>query len=102
MRAAIACGIRRVVQTGPTWLVQSYPYGYWDGFDLSSDVPAHPGDALYPITKFLGDEICRIHAEEHGLEVPILLWAHILNPATPPGAYGSSCRTLRITVKRAS
>jgi nucleoside-diphosphate-sugar epimerase len=83
MRAAAALGIRRVVHTGPQQVTLRYPAGYWYDFDLADDVPSRPGANLYILTKFLGQEICRIFAEEHELEVPTLLFSSFVNPATP-------------------
>ena len=83
MRAAVACGIRRVVHTGPQQVTLPYPAGYWYDFNLSSDVPSRPGAHLYILTKFLGQEICRIFAEEHDLEVPTLLFSSFVNPSNP-------------------
>ncbi|HVC33374.1 MAG TPA: NAD(P)-dependent oxidoreductase [Chloroflexota bacterium] len=83
MRAAVTCGIRRVVQTGPQQVTLPYPAGYWYDFDLSSDVPSRPGAQLYILTKFLGQEICRIFAEEYDLEVPTLLFSSFVNPSNP-------------------
>lgn len=83
MRAAVARGIRRVVHTGPQQVTLRAPAGYWGNRDLSPDVPSRPGDNLYILTKYLGQEICRIFAEEHDLEVPALLFSSFVNPATP-------------------
>ncbi len=83
MRAAVANGIRRVVHTGPQQVTLPYPAGYWYDFNLSSDVPSRPGAHLYILTKFLGQEICRIFAEEYDLEVPTLLFSSFVNPSNP-------------------
>lgn len=94
MRAAVARGIRRIVHTGPQLVTLPYPAGYWYDFHLSPDVPPRPGSNLYSLTKFLGQEICRIFAEEHDLEVPALLFSSFVNPAAPPpeplGAFAMS------------
>lgn len=90
MQAAVANGIRRVVHTGPQQVTLHAPAGYWGNLDLSPDVPSRPGDNLYILTKYLGQEICRIFAEEHDLEVPALLFSSFVNPATaPPRALGA-------------
>ena len=41
-----------------------------------------PGTNLYFVSKFLGQEICRIFAEEHALEVPTLLFSRFISAAT--------------------
>lgn len=84
VRAAVAAGIRRFVQTGPQQVTHTGPSGYWDDFGLSDDLPGRPGAHLYVLTKFLGHEICRIFAEEHGLEIPLLLFSEFEHPTAPP------------------
>lgn len=81
MRAAVACGIRRVVHTGPRQLIGG-PAGFRDDFDLVDDAPMRPGTNLYFVSKFLGQEICRIFAEEYALEVPTLLFSRFISTAT--------------------
>ncbi len=80
IRAAVECGIRRIVQTGPQQVTNTMPGGYWSDVDLPSDVPSRPGVELYFISKFLGQEIVRIFAHEHDLEVPTLVFGPFTNP----------------------
>ena len=80
VRAAVAHGIRRVVQTGPQQVTMDPRVGYWDDYDLPGDVPARPGRSLYAHSKYLGQEICRVFAEYHGLEVPTLLYTQFVAP----------------------
>jgi nucleoside-diphosphate-sugar epimerase len=80
IRAAVECGIRRVVQTGPQQVTNRMQGGYWADTDVSSDVPPRPGVALYFISKFLGQEIVRVFASEHDLEVPTLVFGPFTNP----------------------
>ncbi len=80
IRAAVECGIRRVVQTGPQQVTNTMPGGYWSDVDLPSSVPPRPGVALYFISKFLGQEIMRVFAQEHDLEVPTLVFGPFTNP----------------------
>jgi len=83
MRAAVECGIRRVVHTGPQMVTMHFPPGYWYEFGLPDDVPPRPGANLYALSKYLGLEICRIFAEEYDLEVPTLLFSSFVNPSEP-------------------
>src|SRR6185503_6744484 len=46
VRAALECGIRRLVQTGPQQVTNTMAGGYWSDFDLPSDLPLRPGVAL--------------------------------------------------------
>jgi nucleoside-diphosphate-sugar epimerase len=78
--AAVECGIRRVVQTGPQLVTNTMPGAYWADFDLSASVPPRPGVGLYGISKFLGNEIVRIFAQEYDLEVPTLVFGPFTNP----------------------
>jgi hypothetical protein len=83
MRAAVTHGIRRVVHTGPVLNLSRHPYGFDDEFGLLDDLNPRPGDNLYFISKFLGQEIVRIYAEEHELIVPNLLFGGFYNPELP-------------------
>lgn len=84
MRAAVELGIQRIVHTGPFQLGLDHPAGYTYDWDLADDTPARPGDDLYILTKLLGQEICRIFAEERKLEVPALLFCAFVAPESPP------------------
>ena len=68
MQAAVALGIRRVINTGPHFTVAGPRYQRWD-HGIGPDVPPHPGTGLYPITKSLGQEICRSFTEVHDVHV---------------------------------
>ena len=83
LRAAVAHGIRRVVQTGPLMQFLPGPNNYgWD-YDLPVEAPARPFDHLYIHSKYLGQEICRVFAEYYGLETPVLLFYLLQNPDLP-------------------
>ncbi|HEX2515834.1 MAG TPA: NAD(P)-dependent oxidoreductase [Chloroflexota bacterium] len=82
MRAAVAHGIRRVVHTGPQQVMLDRPGGYWWDADVTADAPPRPGAHLYRHSKYLGQEVCRLFAEEHGLEVPVLLFSTFVDPPT--------------------
>lgn len=108
MRAAVAHGIRRVVHTGPFMLGQKGAGGYyWDDY-LVDDIPARPGDGMvsYIITKLLGQEVCRIYAEQYQLEVPTLTFAGFYNPevvtaglATLAVSWADAARAIRCAVE---
>jgi nucleoside-diphosphate-sugar epimerase len=83
MRAAVTHSIRRVVQTGPVLTLLGHPSGYGADVAIVPEAPPRPGDNLYFVTKLLGQEVCRIFAEEHGLEVPALLFCNFVNPSLP-------------------
>jgi len=79
-RAAVQHGIRRLVQTGPQLVTLSERAGYWSDYDVPGDAPPRPANHLYGHTKYLGQEILRVFAENHALEVPVLLFCIFLNP----------------------
>jgi nucleoside-diphosphate-sugar epimerase len=81
-RAAVANGIRRVVQTGPQLVTNDSPAGYWWDFGVPDDAPPRPGMSLYGHSKFLGQEAVRLFAEQYGLEVPVLLFSSFVDPET--------------------
>jgi hypothetical protein len=56
------------------------PGGYWADSDLPSDVPPRPALGLCFVSKFLGQEIMRVFAQEHDLEVPTLVFGPLTNP----------------------
>jgi nucleoside-diphosphate-sugar epimerase len=68
MQAAAKHQIRRVINTGPHFTVAGPTYEGID-FGIPPDVPPHPGTGLYPLSKSLGHEICRILAEAHDIYV---------------------------------
>ena len=73
-RAAVACGLRRLIHTGPFHVGLDHNADYWADHQLVDDIPLHPGDNLYALTKFLGGQITRVFAERHGLEALAFLF----------------------------
>lgn len=68
-KACVACGIKRLIHTGPFHISLDHNADYWHDFQLDADIPLHPGDDLYALTKFLGGHVTRVFAEREGLEV---------------------------------
>ncbi|MCY3659051.1 MAG: hypothetical protein OXG36_08530, partial [Caldilineaceae bacterium] len=72
------------------------------------DAPCRPLDYLYHHTKYLGQEILRVFAEYHSLEVPVMLFwrlAALDEPhQIPPFAvtYEDSARSLRAALEAPS
>jgi hypothetical protein len=87
MRAAAAHGIRRVINTGPHFTVAGPTY---EGFDhaIVPDVPPHPGTGLYPLSKSLGHEICRLFTASHDVYVQEYLFYILRDPAELRAAAG--------------
>ena len=84
--AALTNGIRRIVHTGPQQVTAGARglHGYAHDFGVLDDVPARPGSSLYILTKHLGLEVSRVFAEEHGLEIPALLFTWFVSPDVAP------------------
>ncbi len=80
MNAAVAHGIRRVINTGPHFTVAGPSYEHFD-FALNPDMPPQPGTGLYAITKALGQEICRLYTAAHDIYVQTYLFYNFRDPA---------------------
>ena len=77
LRAAVEHGIGRVVNSGPHFTIQGDAYTDFD-YDIHPDVPAHTSTGLYPLTKGLGQETCRVFTENQlDLHVITLLYYHL-------------------------
>ena len=74
MKAAVACGIQKVVHTGPRHTRLGFEGDYWPDFGVPDEAPLHPGSDLYALTKCLGGEIVRTFAEAHDLDVITFLY----------------------------
>ena len=55
---------------------------------VPDDVPLHPGDDLYALSKYLGGHITRVFAEERGLEVLTYLFCGFRPRQVIPGQGG--------------
>jgi dTDP-4-dehydrorhamnose reductase len=73
MQAAVEHKIRRVINTGPHFTVAGPSYEQFD-YGITPDVPTHPGTGLYPLTKSLGQEVCRAFADTHEVYVQTYLF----------------------------
>ena len=73
MVAAKEHGIKRVINSGPHYQMAGEQYEDWD-FDLNPDMPPAAGTRLYAHTKALGQEVCRVFSQRHGIQVITLLY----------------------------
>lgn len=87
-QAAVAHRIRRVVQTGPQLVSLQHGQGYGEDYDVPGDAPPRPADHLYGHSKYLGQEVLRVFADAHDLEVPVLLYCNFVNPAADEREHG--------------
>ena len=76
MKAAVECGIRRVIHTGPRHINLKHNADYFFDFDVPDEAPLHPGSDLYALSKYLGGQVVRVFAEQHNLEVITFLYCH--------------------------
>src|SRR5262245_40973744 len=80
MQAAVAHGIRRIINTGPHFTIAGPTYEQFD-FDLNPDMPPQPGTNIYALTKMLGHEITRVFAAHYDLYVQMYLFYIFRDPA---------------------
>ena len=73
-RAAAECGLERLIHTGPFHVALHHAADSWHDHDVPDEIPLHPGDDLYALTKYLGGEITRIFAEGRGVETLTFLY----------------------------
>lgn len=73
MKAAAACGIRKVIHTGPQQVWSEYTHDF-----SVEDPPLRPGTSHYMLTKNLGLELCRIHARESRIHTLFMLFNGIV------------------------
>ncbi|MDA0336202.1 MAG: NAD(P)-dependent oxidoreductase [bacterium] len=73
-KAAADAGLRRLIHTGPFHTRMGHHADHWLDHQVPDDVPLHPGDDLYALSKYLGGHITRVFAEERGLEVLTFLF----------------------------
>jgi len=74
MKAAAACGVKRVIHTGPRHTRLGFEGDYWPDFGIPDEAPLHPGGDLYALTKHLGGEAVRVFAEQFDIEVLYFLF----------------------------
>lgn len=83
MEAAVAHGIRRVINTGPHFTLAGPTYEFLD-YEIGPDIPPQPGTNLYALTKSLGYQICQVYAETHDIYVQMYLYYNFRDVNQPP------------------
>jgi nucleoside-diphosphate-sugar epimerase len=68
-KAAADAGVRRLIHTGPFHARMAHHADHWQDHQVPDDVPLHPGDDLYALSKYLGGQITRVFAEASDLDV---------------------------------
>lgn len=97
MKAAVACGIKRVIHTGPRHTRLGFEGDYWPDFRVPDEAPLHPGSDLYALTKCLGGEIVQTFAERHDLDVITFLYCSFRPADGCQSADGSGVHPLAIS-----
>jgi nucleoside-diphosphate-sugar epimerase len=82
MEAAVKHGIKRIINTGPHFTVAGATYESYD-YEISPDIPPHPGTLLYSLSKSVGHEICRVYAEHYDIYVQMYLYYNFRDPEHP-------------------
>ena len=77
MKAAEEHKIPRIINTGPHFVLAGPSFETYD-FNINSDIPNQPGVNIYALTKSLGNEICKIFADNNDfIYVQTLLFYHL-------------------------
>ena len=107
MSAAVAHGIKRVINTGPHAILTGPTYDNID-FMLTEEIPPHSGvdlvggDNPYSISKSLGQEICKVFTENHDVHVMCLLFCGLKNPEHPRFFPGRDVTPFVVSVRDAA
>ncbi len=96
-KACAACRIKRLIHTGPFHSNLGYDSDWWNDFRVSDDIPIHPADDLYAMTKYLSNDITRIFAETHELEVLTFLYCSFRPREVLPEEFGKGIHTHSIS-----
>jgi nucleoside-diphosphate-sugar epimerase len=96
MKAAVACGIKKVIHTGPRHTRLGFEGDYWSDHRIPDEAPLHPGADLYALTKCLGGEIVQTFAEAHDMDVITFLYCAFRHGDGGRAADGSGVHPLAI------
>ena len=96
-KAAVACGVKRLIHTGPFHVSLGHDADYWNDFGVVDDVPLHPGDDLYALTKYLGGEISRTFTQRCPLEVLTFLYCGFRPAEVRPDERGKGVGTFTVS-----
>lgn len=94
IRTAVELGHERFINTGPHFTVVGPRYTMYD-FNLPESAPPHSGTNLYALTKYAGQEICRLFADHHPIHVLTLLYVRFAAPE--PRREGEGLNSFAVT-----
>ena len=95
LTAAVELGHVRFINTGPRFTLAGPAYLDTD-FGLREEIPPHPGTLLYALSKSLGQEICRIFADQHPIHVLTMIVSSFLE-SEPPGSWRGDMNPFAVT-----
>lgn len=98
-KAAADAGLKRLMHTGPFHTRMSHYADHWNDHQVPDDVPLHPGDDLYALSKYLGGHITRVFAEECGLEVLTFLFCGFRPSKVPEKSIGQGVGPFTVSWK---
>jgi nucleoside-diphosphate-sugar epimerase len=101
LMAAVVCGHRRFINTGPRFTLVGPAYLDWD-FDIPEEIPPHPGTDLYAMSKSLGHDLCGVFAAAHQLHVLTLLFSSFCEPEAPAPDRGGGCNSFAVSFRDAA
>ena len=99
LRAAVACGMKRFINTGPRFSLVGPSYLDYD-HTITEKIPPQPGTELYAMSKGLGLEICRLFSEQFPLHILSLIFSRFRNPTADP--HNTDDSTLSISARDAA
>lgn len=79
---AVELGHERFINTGPRYTLVGPAYLDTD-FGLQEEIPSHAGTLLYALSKSVGQEICRVYAQQHPIHVLTMIVSSFID-AEPP------------------
>lgn len=98
-RAAADAGVKRLIHSGPFHTRLHHGADHWHDDQVPDDVPLHPGDDLYALSKYLGGHITRVFAEDCGLEVLTFLFCGFRPSEAAEGQRGKGAGTFTVSWK---
>ncbi len=101
LRAAVAHGIDRFINTGPRFSLVGRTYLDFD-HTIPESIPPHPGIGLYPITKSLGLEAARVFSEHASLYILTLLFSSFRDPDPSRGRVAPTLNPMLISFRDAA
>jgi nucleoside-diphosphate-sugar epimerase len=101
VRAAVAHGMDRFINTGPHYAVLGDRYMMFDN-PVREDIPVHPNFSPYPFSKALGHAVCQAFADSHPIHVLFMLFESFPSPQAEPGREGTGTSSFAVSFRDAA